>query len=300
MQLQTLPAIVPDKANSLQRLESVEVQLLSSKLLNEIELQILRNERNSPAIRKLSPDEQFDALADVWSEVKVLTGAILRQGEELGIQVKVLHRFILSSPRLSSLTTSEILHAFYLNNAGEYGEVIKHYNQELNAEFVGGVLNAYLKKKVCFLREKHEKVQKLLNPPEAIQKPVYGPEDYKRWIQEDYEFYRYGNHAFITNTASKYLFLRRLNLIRYTSKNKFIQLKNEAFNQREHQKVYEAKTAVSKLITKAVYDSIRETKWIERNEYRGVIHTMRRNVYLKFFELIASCGINQIFTEIDY
>jgi hypothetical protein len=264
---------------------------------------MLRNERNSPTLRSLSDDDQWNALADIWSEIKMLTGALLHTGKLLETQLRVLQRFLASAPKFATLTTNEILHAFYLNDAGEYGDIIRHYNQELNAEFVGSVLSAYVRKRVKLYGDHRAAISQALNP-ETFVAPVYGPEDWKRFIQQDYGWYRNGDAAVnILNTTPKYLFLRRCGLIQFTSRKKFWTLYRQALGQRENRAIQQAireRSRLAKDNAVDMYTAIRETGVTTRQEHQNTLWLMRRQVYLKFFELIHACAINDIFSEIQY
>jgi len=276
---------------------------------------MIRNELNSPKLFKLNDDQLNDGLCKIWMEIQMLTGASMYPDDGsqlLDIQLRMLNRFLMSNPKYSRLSLTEILHAFYLNNQGEFadsapagsGGVFRHYNKELNAEFIGDVLNAYVRKKSKMYGEKMTDLWRVLDPP-VEQKIVLSSEDWQAFIQDDYNDYRAGDTNKIFNTSPKYCYLRRCELIKFSSKKRWWEWYKACLEHRERRA--RIKAAHAKYTSKReldleveMYRAIHETGMIPKHEHRNVISTMRRLAYLKFFEIISSCAINKIFEEIEF
>ncbi len=288
---------------TLVKFEEAVHQLTTSKVLSALEVMMIRNELNSPKLKLLSEDDRWETLKDIWSEVKLVTGAIMHEGDLLSVQLAVLERFIISNQRLADLTRTEIIHAFYMNNQSEFDQVYRHYNKELNAEFVGDVLNAYLKRKVRMYDQKYSDIYKALNPPEDKQF-ILTSYDWENFIQLDYDLYRMGDAEMIFNTSSKYVVLRKYGLIRFTSKQKWLNWYRRALDQRE----LEVKETITRTNNErfakenalSMYEAIKQTGVISKGEHKSVIFLSRRLVYLEFFAIISSCAINRIFEEIEH
>ena len=263
---------------------------------------IVRNELNSPRLKWLSEDEVFNALIDIFKEIKVLTGAIMAEGDDLKIQLRVLNLFLLSHDKFTNLTTNEIRQAFYLNSQGVYDEVHKHYNKKLNAEFVGNVLLSYLKYKKEFYRTHGGELRKLM-APKQISRAVMNERDYRAVIQMHYDYYCEGNTDLIYVSTITYNLLRRYGAIKVHSRQHWRQLIEQAICERER---YGNRGLVGKDIgerdriqrVKEIYKRYRKEWWIPRNEWAMVVHTLRRRQYLVFFETMRYYGIRNIFTEI--
>lgn len=129
-------------------------------------MQIVKSERNGRKLSWLNDDEFHDTVVDIVSEIKLVTGAVLCQGQQLLLQIQMLKRFITTG--FGMLSKAEVVEAFYMNNQGQFEEVYVHYNKELNAEFVGNVLRAYMRYKVRFLNEKRDKIIDLLSLPKVV------------------------------------------------------------------------------------------------------------------------------------
>lgn len=308
MVIQHQPALVVQARQSqearLERYEAGVQGLMISKALNEVDAQVVRNELNSPTLRWLSEDDRWDELVDIWAEVKLLTGALLHEGKMLHVQLRMLERFIASDPKFYSLTTNEIRHAFYLNNQGRYAEVFKHYNRELNAEFVGSVLLAYVKYKAMLYTRAGADIKGLLNP--APSKPVVEitNADWMEYIQQDYDRYRTGQANLIFNCSAKYIILRKRGLIPLSSRKKWWEWYRNALMSLENKLRLETGGSEGQRITRGrqieAWELVRETGIIYRSDHLSVIFQMRRLMYLQFFELIADCAIVNVFTDIEH
>lgn len=300
-------AVVQARQRQEERLERYEAgvqALMNSKHLNEVDAQVVRNELNSPMLRWLSEDDRWNELVDIWSEVKLITGAIMYEGNMAGIQLRMLERFIAYEPQFISLTTAEIRHAFYLNNSGRYTEVYRHYNRELNAEFVGSILLAYMKYKDMLYQRSGKEIKGLLNPPQP--KPIHEitQTDWMSYIQQDYEKYKAGQPELIFNCGVKYIFLRKCGLIPLSGRKKWWEWYRNAVCDLELKLRRQTGGSEGQSITRSrqiqAWELVRETGIIHRSDHLSVIFHMRRLIYMKFFELIADCAIVDIFTDIEH
>lgn len=163
-------------------------------------------------LKELSPDEQHNTIVDIMSEIKLVTGAIIYDGNMLQAQIEMIKRFIVTG--FSELTKHEIILAFYLNSQGELDEVYRHYSRELNAEFIGDVLRAYRRYKQQLNRDKGRLIAKTLNPSTAVKMEI----DYEAWkeiIQGEYFKYKNNSLDFTMWHDRKYYTLRKYGLLPY-------------------------------------------------------------------------------------
>lgn len=267
-------------------------------------LLILKNELDSPQLRLLKDDDYHDLVVDFLSEVKVLTGGILySDARELSIQLEVVKRFLISHPVFNRLTAKEIVHAFYLNNQGAYPEVYKHYNREINAEFLGSVLLAYVGMKKKLHTEALPQLYKMLHQAPEKPKLKVTNEYMEQLIQMDYDNYRKGDHELIFYHRRSYNYLRKCGMIYYRSAGawwKWYQHameKRKAFANARHLTTSDRTKAKS---LKELYANYELKSVLPISEHLTVIHHMQLQRYLYFFDCISLCGINKIFEEIQH
>lgn len=268
-----------------------------------MEAQLITNQLNSQTLQSYSNADIQDQLISIFQEIKMLTGAILHSGEDLLLQVKVLSKFIMSHPQFTGLTTNEIRHAFYLNCQGEYDHVYRHYNKELNAEFIGDVLLAYLKYKNIVQKRIIGTVKAIIDPSEG--KPIVMPteQEIRDCIQQDYEILKKGTIDLIFFAWSKYKLLRRYRVVSIQSREYWWKLYYYAMEQRE---MY-GRRPLSRLdewerekvveVAK-IYKAYRDHGHIPFTEHLTIVNLIRKNLYLTFLKEMAAQGINDIFNEI--
>ncbi len=269
-----------------------------------METQVIRNELNSPMLKWLNDDNLHDELISIFQEIKILTGAIMHTGESLHLQVRVLKLFLLSAPQFITLTTNEIRHAFYLNNQGEFDEVYRHYNKELNAEFMGDVLRAYLKYKQDIYRKTGDEIKAMIDPPAEAPRLVKPSEaEYQMIIQRDYNSYLAGALEFIFVSNGVYSLLRRYGAIQLHSRQHWHKLIGYAISERmrlANASMFK-KDAWEKeniLRLKGIYDRYQLEGWVPPEEFKMIIHTVHKNQYFRFFKTMQYFNIKNIFTEI--
>lgn len=256
-------------------------------------------------LKWLSDDDLHNSLVSIFQEIKILTGAILYKiGEGVEQQIDILKLFLLSAPQFYSLTTNEIRHAFYLNNQGEYDEVYRHYNKELNAEFMGDVLRAYLKYKQDIYKGNGAEIKGLIDPaPEQPKFTLPNEAEYQQIIQNDYNRYLTGASELIFLPAGAYNLLRSYGAIQIHSRQYWHKLIGYAIADRIR---YGKSTMFKKdgwekdniRRVNAIYETYQSEGWIPPAEYNMVIHTLHKKLYFRFFKTMAYFNIKNIFTEI--
>ena len=247
-------------------------------------------------LKSLDDDEQYNQLLDVFTEVKILTGAVMYSGKELEVQIDVLRRFLAGHQDAKSMTISEIRHAFYLNSFGEYKIVLRHYNRELNAEFIGDILSAYQNLKHHFFQKAIDNIKLLINPKTNTAKVIMTSKELELQIQSDYENFKNKKINLIFCTNSKYYFLRKRRLIQLTSKESWIRNYNQAFQTRMSEKF----SSISQTkIREALYLKIISTGFLPLKEHKAIIHSTHKIIYLKFFDIIFKTAIVSIFEDIE-
>jgi hypothetical protein len=150
-------------------------------------------------IRDYSAADFSNRIKKSLAEIVFLTGGKMYDKDKENekdfyhLQIEVIGKFLLQA--FSHLTFSEIVNAFYLNSAGKFSEIYRHYGRELNAEFVGSVLSAYVdyKRRLtdfdAFGRKLELALDPIINPQTEI--PVTWSEEdtinsWRRAIEEAY------------------------------------------------------------------------------------------------------------------
>jgi len=264
---------------------------------------MVTNELNSPKLKWLNSTELHDKVIELCQELKILSGVILHpMGKELIAQIDILKTFMLTHPQLANLTVAEVRHAFYLNNQGEYEEVYRHYNKELNAEFVGDVLRAYIRHKNRFYKMKGNAVKEIFQPehPESV---IVTEQQYRESIQMMYDLFLLARFNLIFPSDGAYCLLRKYGGINIKSREHYKQLVLKAMLIREE---YGNSSLIKKdqreietiLQIRDIYAEWRETGYLQRSEYRLVIHTLRKRLMLRFFDTMNYFDIKNIFKEV--
>ncbi len=274
----------------------------SSNVLTEAELQIYLNELNSPRLRWLTDNELMKLVNDTLKLISILTGSDVYeedwQNELLELSIKNL---ITTSDEMLNLTVTEFTSAFYLNQNGAFDKVHAMYGKPISAEYIGNVQSNYRQYKKRSM-EKQWAINRVLNPPPVKEIPKYTAEDYKGFIQTDYELYKSGHTEFIFLIFEKYFHMRRWKMIIYPTPDMFHQWYNRALQKRENENAFtpaknDAEKRTKKKMVK-MYKLIRETSIVPPDEHVSVVHMMRKMVYLRMLEKFKEAGIVDIFKEV--
>jgi hypothetical protein len=250
---------------------------------------------NGRALKLLNEDELHNAVVDIMTEIKLVTGALMLTGNELQAQIQMVKIFLWSG--FSMLTKDEIVKAFYLNMQGKYDEQYRHYNKELNAEFLGDVLRAYLKYKV-YIRENYGHIIEKALPKVVGRLPPVDWDYYRELVQIEY------NNCFkdipapmVYWDARKYIALRRFIKYRYPVKKVWLYYMKMILQRNLNKTMLPATADLSnvKFISfKQVYDLL-----VNKEDYRPLLDMVRRHVYYEFLTAMNTCGINKIWEEIQ-
>lgn len=310
LSLQCPPAVLLARQNKLSRFEDAVQRLSISCRLSDLEALIFRNEYGAPPLTWLSDTERWERLNKLWAEVSMLTGAVMyADNYSRSLQQGMLETFIMSNAKYAGLTLDEIRHAFYLNTQGELadsappgsGGIIRHYNTELNAEYVGAVLKAYITKRARIHAEKGDDVQQAMRlTGEAPQPPEITADQWQQMIEDDYQRYCRREVNMILNTSPKYIFLRKCGLIRFSSKAKWHEWYREALRTRGRAaraglvKQFADRIVSEKAIS--MYEAINTCGVVPHYEHESVLLEMRRLVYLKFLEISETRGREAVFS----
>ena len=274
-----------------------------SKVLSDLELIIYQNELSSPRLSFLTEDELHNTILEFLQEISMLTGSDVYDTDyKNAMLAKTIQNLIDSNPRIQALTVAEVRHAFYLNHGGLFSKVHTMYGKPISADYVGNVLNDYMHFKLRTM-EKQWAIQRILNPPKPKEKVIYTIEDYKKFIQEDYQLYLDGKADIISFYSKKYFALRKLKIIIYQDKQMWWSWYSFAIAHRE--RGIRAIQAVNefdrnkKLEKLSMYEQIKKTNLVPKSENRSIINTMRKQVYLRIMKLLADADVKDIFSEVE-
>jgi len=252
---------------------------------------------NGLKLKSLDHHDLHDTIIDIISSIKMITGAVVYQDNMLQRQVEMIKRFLWSG--YSQLTKEEIINAFYLNMQGCFEEVYKHYNREINAEYLGDVLNGYMRFKRNLINVKGDKVQQILQlenkpAPEMIQVDY---SFYKNLIQEEYRAFCKGQQALTFWTRWKYYTLRKEGLLPFSRGLKtWLWFMKEAMRSGKYETVLPSES------------DLRFYQFISVKHIRGLFKTQkefnrcldhaRQLAYWHILQACRDCGINNLFDEI--
>lgn len=268
------------------------------------EITVLRNELNSPILKLLTDAEFHSNIIDILTEVKFLTGFILYEDrEKMKVQLRVIKRYLRSCEKFMTLTTNEVLHAFYMNQQGLFSDLHKHYNRELNCEFIGDVLLKYITYKKFLYDRAGQHITNLIEPPQVQKFLPLGQNDWENLIQEDYEKFQHGDTPLIRDTTTKYFFLRRRAMLQYKNRLEYWDWYWRALTKMERDVKRRNTATIGSSVNRKKelekYDEIRKTGMISRVDHISISHLLRRGVYLNFLEEMSGRGVANIFSEIE-
>jgi hypothetical protein len=260
---------------------------------------MIRAERDGKKLKFLTKQELKNAVIDIMSEVKLITGALVHAEDEnrmMSRQVEMIQRFLFVG--FGMLTKKEIIQAFYLNSQGYYEDTYRHYNKELNAEFFGDVLRAYLKYKLYVRETMGPLITKVLQLGGGQQEKR--EVDYPFWqqlIQEEYDCYRKGLSCYQLWSSRKYYTLRKFGLLPFSKG-----LVTWVFF---FKKVMKGNIKGTRLpegadISRYQFTAVSQAAGIFHNgqDYKRCMDFLRRYAYWYVLKACADCGINDLFKEI--
>jgi hypothetical protein len=172
------------------------------------------NDATGLPLKYLSSKELNSAVLDIISEISLVTGAPLHEKDLLKQQVKAISMFLWTG--YGELKKSEISFAFTLNCQNAFPEKFRHYNKEINLEYLGDVLHAFIEYKETTFK-KHEKLIYEVLKPE-----INDLDAWKTLIDADYQLVKIGQLKGIFYAEEKYKVMRKLGFIRAISVANFI------------------------------------------------------------------------------
>lgn len=250
-------------------------------------------ERSGQKLQLLSDDDAFNAVADLCSEIKLITGAIMHEGKMLEPQLEMLRRFIVTG--FGNLTKPEIVQAFYMNLQGKFEDVFVHYNKELNAEFIGNVLRAYLRWKARLVQDKGHKIQLLLKAEKLVRRDI----DYDFWkdlIQQDFEFYKKFRASDQIWHDRKYYTLRKFGLLYFKSLDTWFWFMKKAIKNTNGV----LKVPVNSNMAKYSFVTVASVVNIfhSHEDFKVCLSEARRLAYLYVLKCCLEGGINNLWEDI--
>lgn len=256
-------------------------------------MMVAKLERSGQRLRSLNDDDAFNSIADLCSEIKLITGAIMHEGKMLEPQLEMLKRFIVSG--FGNLTKAEIVQAFYMNLQGKFEDVYVHYNKELNAEFMGNVLRAYMRWKARLVNDKGHKIQLLLQQEKRKAVEI----DYEFWkelIQKDFENYKKFRGSDQLWHDRKYYTLRKFGLLYFKNLDTwFFFMKQAIKNTNGHLKVpLHSNFSKYSFVTVGSVVNI----FHSHEDFRTCLSEARRLAYCYILKVCAESGINNLWEDI--
>lgn len=254
---------------------------------------ILAAEKNGHKLKWLSDDDQHNSIVDIISEIKLITGAVLYDGDKLVLQHEMLKRFIVTG--FSMLTKSEIVQAFYMNLQGAFQDVHVHYNKELNAEFIGNVLRAYLKWKNTFIRTKGEQVDAVLLPAPKVKREI-DYDFFKEQVQTDLLYLKFRASTSTMWHERKYYTLRKFGYMPFKGLSTWVFFMRQALSEKNFRLNVPANSNFSRF----AFGSVGEMRRVfqDSTEYQKCISSARMISYWYILQACVDCGINNIWEDV--
>ncbi len=275
--------------------------LLACRALNSAEASSFLNEVNSPRLAWLNLKGAHNTLIDVFTEVAMITNVPLYEDlpDQLA-QIEVLKKFLISSPRFSQMHTGDIVQAFYMNEDGSHWEQVRHFNKYFSCEYLGAVLNPFLRFKMK-LEPKRKMMMERISGPVAAMIPFFGADYWKTEINADLGLLMAGNEKLIFNVETKYKFIRKENIIHIRSRAHFHRWLGFTIGQlHEREARKPTKTEVQKQEKQkalAQYAEIMATGAIPIELLRKFVMLTRREIYLQHLKRAAAQGITDLFNR---
>lgn len=282
-------------------IEKAVLRLQAFRALNAAESRIFLNEVQTPRMNWLSEDGYHNTTIDILTEIAFISNAPLYpDGPEQLAQLEVLKQFLITSPRFSQMHAGDIVHAFYMNEDGGHWDHVKHFSKFLSCEYVGAVLNPFLRFKQR-MEPKRKMLLKSLPQQFLTAIPFYGPVYWEGEINTDLMLMNAGNPGKIFNIETKYKYLRKSNIIRIRSMAHWYRWVGYTIGQlkeRESRKPTktEAQTLEKQKLV-AMYGEMIQTNSIPRHEIPRIIFQTRREIYLQHLKRAADQGITDLFNR---
>lgn len=250
-------------------------------------------ERNGRKLKLLNEDDAHNAVVDLISEIKLITGAFVYDGNMMKAQVEMLKRFLVTG--FGMLSKEEIVESFYMNHQGVFDEVYVHYNRELNAEFTGNVLRAFLKWKAGFLREKRDRIIGILAPIKMPERDI----DYDFWkvrVQEDLNILQFKSNEISMWHQRKYYTLRKFGLMPFKGISSWFYFIRKALISQRWHLYLPAKTDMSKY----KFVTINQVYLLFKNpdDFKLCVEVARKFAYWYILNACAECGVNNLWKDI--
>jgi hypothetical protein len=257
-------------------------------------MQVIMSEKSGPKLSLFSESESKMIVMDLASEIKLITGAVLHNGEMMEKQIDMLNRFIVTG--FGMLSKSEITQAFYMNLQGQFEEVYVHYNKELNAEFVGSVLRAYIRFKKSFLREKRDMIIDVITTPKTVKIEI----DYNFWkeqIHNDINILRCGYESDSLWFDRKYYTLRKFGLMPFKGLKTWFYFIRKALMHYEWDLWFPVNCDLKTFRIFTVHQVYLLFKIPA--DYRKCVEVARKYAYWHVLNACVECGVNDLWKEIQ-
>lgn len=276
---------------------------MTSKLVNSDQIRIFQNDLTSAKLKSLSEKDLHNALLDVWSEVKLATGAKLHDanlenGKLLDLQLAVLLKFITRSPFIE-LTVADLTTAFYMNAAGHEWKTFPHYGKEINVEWVGQVVGAYWQFYRKTWAEHGDSVLRAIAPPPPPKPVRHIPESFwQQEIQKDLETFRKkGIYTKVINASHKYCYLRKIGceLLKIKNRRHWQKWMNDTANH-----IVQHPSSNDPDLVREIEGEMKGHRRASAKARRAVVFEFRKHSYLYFLQLMYQTAIVNIWQDIDF
>jgi len=285
-------------------IEKAVFRLEACRALNAAEARIFLNEVQTPRLNWLSDDGYHNAIIDIITEIVFISNAPLYPDgspEQLA-QLEVLKKFLITSPRFGQMHAGDIVHAFYMNEDGGHWDHIKHFNNFLSCEYVGAVLNPFLRFKQR-MEPKRKLLMKSLPQPLLAAIPFYGPTYWEGEINTDLLLINAGNPGKIFNIETKYKYLRKINFIKIRSLAHWYRWMGYTIGQLKERESRKPTKTEAQILEKqklvAMYGEMIQTNSIPRHEISRIVFQTRREIYLQHLKRAADSGTTDLFRKTE-
>lgn len=269
-------SFAPSVANALHKLEPAQAEIIKSAL--------------APKLSQVSTVDATSRMIEIFGAAFENSG---QDASNVSLAAHAVETYDWLIRLYPEVTLDEISAAI---RAGVYDEFGKYYG--LNPKSYVFFVREYLqseKRKLAKLAFESAKASTKPDPSEPTEN------DFKRFVNIDYEAFKRGGAESILFNVKNYIFLRRVGELRLKSREAWISWLFQAKNRRMWVETQRAKNkgdlstlnAFSKL-----YETFEQNGTLPMTEFRAIVFECRRMRYMRFFEVRQKAGEEKIFYDV--
>lgn len=276
MQIAKYESYPPAISNALQKLEPSQSEIIKAAL--------------STKIQKLDRVEVTSRMVEAFGAAHEISG---QDASGVSLAAHAIETYDWLMRLYPEVTLDEISSAI---RAGVYDEFGKYYglNPKTYVFFVREYLQSEKRKLAKQAYESAKEASKTKHTETSC-------DDFKRFINQDYEVFKKNGPEFILFNVKNYIFLRRQSELRLKSRERWNIWLLEAKNRRMWVETQRAKNKGDKSTLNAfskLYENFEQNGSLPFSEFRAIVFECRKMRYIRFFEVRHKSGEEKIFYDV--